>query len=163
MNAKLIVRLRCSRRSDLVCLAALSVLASVFLATLGRQQGEAAVSFSGHSTSSAVLLQREYYLTTAPVVANQALSACAAGFHMASLWEIQDPSNLDYNIVLGYALNADQGHGPPTFDGIGVISGWVRTGGASSTTGMRLDSMSRVHFSGAMPRCERTISRGQWR
>jgi hypothetical protein len=64
---------------------------------------------------------RKYYATDSIKDGSQALTACAAGYHMASLWEIMDPSNLEYNTALGW-VNDDSGEGPPTYDG------WVRTG-----------------------------------
>ena len=74
---------------------------------------------------------RQYYLTNGTFFGNQATTACAPGFHMASLWEIMDTSNLQYT-SLGYVGNNDQGNGPPS-DG-GYSWGWIRTGGASSTS-----------------------------
>lgn len=65
---------------------------------------------------------RRYYLTVAEVNGAGPLAACAAGFHMAHLWEIRDPSNLAYDIVLGRTED-DSGSGP-----IAASLGWVRTG-----------------------------------
>ena len=64
---------------------------------------------------------RKFYLTKTPYNGAQALTACAAGYHMASLWEIYDPSNLRYDTELGYTLD-DSGSGPP------FLAGWIRTG-----------------------------------
>ena len=48
---------------------------------------------------------------------------------MASLWEILDVSNLEYNSTLGYGYtSADSGSGPPNYE-----LGWVRTGYITST------------------------------
>lgn len=66
---------------------------------------------------------RRFYLT--PDVAyegDEALLACDAGFHMASLFEILDPSQLHYDTTRGEAAE-DAGQGPPT-----RTEGWVRTG-----------------------------------
>jgi hypothetical protein len=52
----------------------------------------------------------------------EALQACADGFHMASIWEILDVSNLRYDTTRGF-ITTDSGFGPPS----GVF-GWVRTG-----------------------------------
>lgn len=65
---------------------------------------------------------RTFYMTTTLHDGSQAASACAAGFHMASLWEILDVSNLKYDTTLGY-VREDSGFGPP-----GGRSGWIRTG-----------------------------------
>jgi hypothetical protein len=64
----------------------------------------------------------KFYLTKACFAGNEALTACAAGYHMASLWEIIDPSNLTYDLVRGHN-NDDSGSGPPA-----LYAGWVRTG-----------------------------------
>jgi len=65
----------------------------------------------------------------ASFIGAQALTACAASFHMASLWEIRDPSNLKYDTEEGY-VNADSGSGPPA-----NTIGWIRTGGPASGAG----------------------------
>lgn len=65
---------------------------------------------------------RRFYLTQTPFNGTQALSACAPGYHMASLWEILDLSNLQYDTSIGFT-RADSGFGPPN-----LADGWVRTG-----------------------------------
>jgi hypothetical protein len=71
---------------------------------------------------------RRFYVTNSYRYGNQALTACTAGFHMASLWEILDVSNLRYAGDLpGAAIRDDSGSGPPS----GMV-GWVRTGYDSS-------------------------------
>jgi hypothetical protein len=55
------------------------------------------------------------------------LSACAAGFHMASLWEILDPTQLQYDTTLGQTTE-DSGFGPPS-----RLGGWIRTGKPSTS------------------------------
>lgn len=65
---------------------------------------------------------RRFYLTQNAFIGTQALSACASGHHMASLWEILDLSNLEYDTSIGFT-RADSGFGPPS-----VAAGWVRTG-----------------------------------
>jgi hypothetical protein len=67
---------------------------------------------------------RKFYLTQTVHDGSQALTACADGYHMASFWEISDPSNLRYNINLGATL-PDSGLGPPN------QPGWIRTGGSA--------------------------------
>src|SRR5713101_1945606 len=65
---------------------------------------------------------KRYYVTVAVFDGSQALTACDAGFHMASLWEIRDTSNLTYDTRRG-ATFGDAGDGPPASFG-----GWIRTG-----------------------------------
>jgi hypothetical protein len=69
---------------------------------------------------------KTYYLTLGTFKGGEALSACdsAHGFHMASLFEILDPTTLRYDQDATRAFQrADQGAGPPS-----DVLGWVRTG-----------------------------------
>lgn len=70
-----------------------------------------------------------FYLTTTTHNGANADAACAVGFHLASFWEIADPSGLEYDTSRGF-VRADSGQGPPAME-----DGWVRTGQASSTLG----------------------------
>lgn len=71
---------------------------------------------------------RHFYLTEANHAIDEVLTACASGYHMASLWEILDVSNLTYDYDHPAAhTKADSGHGPPSY-----WYGWVRTGFFSS-------------------------------
>lgn len=65
---------------------------------------------------------RKYYLTNTAHDGNEVLTACAADYHVASLWEIHDPTALRYDNALGFT-RADSGSGPPS----GTF-GWIRTG-----------------------------------
>lgn len=69
---------------------------------------------------------RRYYLSPNVRSGDIAQSACAPGFHMASLWEILDVSVLAYDTALG-VLADDSGRGPPS-DSIG----WIRTGSSEN-------------------------------
>jgi hypothetical protein len=67
---------------------------------------------------------KSYYLTNATYSGSAADGGCGAGYHMASLWEISDPSNLRYAYEHEDAWRAaDAEDGPPS-DAIG----WIRTG-----------------------------------
>ena len=87
------------------------------------------LGFSITAAAAPPLKLRKFYLTPATVQGsvqgNQALTACADGFHMASLFEIFDVSDLRYDTTLG-ATADDSGFGPRTGN-----LGWIRTGGAS--------------------------------
>jgi hypothetical protein len=66
-----------------------------------------------------------YYLTVASFTGGDAITACDSGFHMASISEMQDPSNLQYatRSTAAYDSLVDgQRLGPPT-----NYMGWVRT------------------------------------
>ncbi len=71
---------------------------------------------------------RQFYLSDYAYDGDVALAVCAAGYHMASLWEIADPTNLKYNTSLGDGAQ-DSGQGPPS-DSVG----WVRTGYTSDSS-----------------------------
>ena len=73
--------------------------------------------------------RRSFYLTQTTHTGSQALTACAEGYHMASLWEIFDTSNLKYDTLLGLT-QGDSGFGPPS-----VQFGWIRTGAGTSPPG----------------------------
>src|SRR5579862_269483 len=96
---------------SLVGLAAISLLAH---------------NFSGAATTTSTAPARHYYLTKATLNGNQALTACASGYHFASFTELLDPTVLTYNKTLGRS-NPDDGAGPP------VAWGWVRTGWSSNS------------------------------
>ena len=63
-----------------------------------------------------------YYLTNDEFDGAHALNACTEGFHMASLWEIFDTTELKYDTALGLT-RPDSGQGPPS-----GVEGWIRTG-----------------------------------
>lgn len=71
---------------------------------------------------------KKYYLSQSHLSGDLALLACAAGYHMASLVEILDPTDLTFDTD-GDAIQfgSDQGVGPPS-----GVSGWVRTGSLSN-------------------------------
>jgi hypothetical protein len=67
---------------------------------------------------------RGYYLTESTHNGADADDACGVGYHMASLWEISDPSNVRYESWVDDAVDVgDLGGGPPT-----AHYGWIRTG-----------------------------------
>jgi hypothetical protein len=66
--------------------------------------------------------RRWFYLTPDAYNGANALTACDAEFHMASVYEILDLSNLRYDMGRGFT-KSDSGWGPPQY-----AVGWVRTG-----------------------------------
>jgi hypothetical protein len=132
MLTRLSLRIRFERRSDLLSLLSLFALLEIFLVSLLWGQGAAASPSRSAPASPSLQMQRKFYLTTDPVGALDVLTACTDGYHMASLWEIQDTSNLRYNAALGYSAIADQGQGPPTISGTDPLAGWVHTGASPS-------------------------------
>ena len=128
MRSRLSLRIRFERRSDLISLLCLFGLVAVFLVSLGLGSGAAASASRSSPASPSLQMQRKYYLTTTLVDALGVSTACADGYHMASLWEIKDTSNLKYNATLRLCTLADQGQGPPTINGTDPLVGWVHTG-----------------------------------
>jgi hypothetical protein len=94
----------------------------IFLAGLIALLTEGAGSGQQNSVGNAPTRPRRYYLTTTLHKGNEALTACATGYHMASLWEIHEPTTLRYETALGFT-RGDSGAGPPA-----LAFGWIRTG-----------------------------------
>lgn len=87
------------------------------------------LQWNGSEWVGATLRPRGYYQTSATVAGNAALTACAAGYHMANFAEIFNTSALRYAAeVAGAAHGQDSGSGPPF-----SITGWVRTGVGGAT------------------------------
>jgi hypothetical protein len=104
-----------------------AVMPSRVLAASGSSSAEATPAASLAASSAG---KRLFYLRSAWVAGNFATTQCNSGFHMASIWEILDVSNLSYDHTNPTAITrADAGVGPPA----GSV-GWVRTGNASSGT-----------------------------
>ena len=94
-------------------------LVAGLLVLLGLTIGSVSVADAG---------DKKYYVTpTEAFDGNEALTACDKGYHMASLWEIFDTTNLKYDTSRGFT-RADSGSGPPSETG-----GWIRTGQGSET------------------------------
>ncbi|MBN1666672.1 MAG: hypothetical protein JW862_06275 [Anaerolineales bacterium] len=79
---------------------------------------------------------RQFYITQETYNGGNTLDSCAIGYHMSSLWEIIDPSNLHYNINLGRTYS-DSGLGPQS--GVGA---WVRTGALTNIAGTDTQGMA---------------------
>lgn len=123
---------------------ALAAIALVFLLGAAFQSSNS-VSGQLNAIQSRLndLRPREFYLTKSDVNSGaQALSACDTGYHMASLWEIHDPTNLRYNTQLGVTAG-DSGFGPP------VDLGWIRTGRFSSASAIPGNGNCNAWTSGA--------------
>lgn len=103
----------------------LALLVVAVLGYLVWSEREAAAS-GMESISLQASAPAKFYLTDYTEPANQVLTACRSGYHTASLWEIADPSNLEYISLFGQTTS-DSGSGPPSY-----YWGWVRTGYMSS-------------------------------
>jgi hypothetical protein len=100
---------------SLVVVLAGGIIAFALSMLVGRPTTEAA-------TAKPIPL-RQFYLTRGTFDGlNTPQSACAAGYHMASQWEIFDVSNLRYDSELGLVRD-DSGSGP-----LSGVPGWIRTG-----------------------------------
>lgn len=127
----LVIDLRLSRGLVTILVGVLIMVTLLGFFSLTRENAMAATGKTSLTQSSGM---RQFYLTdSGGHYGSIAKNACAAGYHMASLWEIADPTDLKYNTSLGYQ-QTDSGEGPPA-DEVSVF-GWVRTGyiGDTSTT-----------------------------
>lgn len=80
------------------------------------------LQFNAGDAVAAGVRFRRFYITRQDATGATASASCAPGFHMASLWEIHEPSFLQYDTTLG-AGAPDLGLGPPS-----DYLAWVRTG-----------------------------------
>jgi hypothetical protein len=76
-----------------------------------------------------------YYLTVTSFTGGDAITACDSGFHMASISEIQDPSNLQYTVYYSIVALVDSPSFDQASDRFPDHTGWVRTE-ADSLTGL---------------------------
>lgn len=131
MGRTISIKVHYDHQSSLVGLLVLALMVLVLSSYLAWGEGAAAAS-APRAPIAASVSMRQYYLTEGDYNGTAALSACHDGYHMASLWEIFDPSALKYNTYLGYT-KADSGQGPPTSPPRSR-GGWVRTGYTSDTS-----------------------------
>ena len=96
-----------------------------------------------------------YYLTFTAFDGAHAGTACSSGFHMASAYELLDPTAIHYDKTLG-RITLDQGGGPPSgqVSSSLVLAGWIRTGadpdgGATPPSGGRSNCNAWTSTSGS--------------
>jgi hypothetical protein len=128
MGRRVTLRIHYIRHPHLAALLALALLTAASLGYLAWEQSLAAAA---EAQVSAPLSggPHQFYLTRGNYDGDEALMACAEGYHFASLWEIMDLSALRYNTDLGKSRD-DSGQGPP------AQHGWVRTGYAGNSAGI---------------------------
>jgi hypothetical protein len=105
---------------------------------------------------------RGYYLTKSTITGSKVLTACASGYHFASIWEILNTSDLHYNTTLG-RTNVNSGNGAPAISSRSTFAdaafGWIRTGGPddpncinwTSSNGVDAGSAGVLNFSSGVP------------
>jgi hypothetical protein len=127
----LVINIKLTRGLVAVLIAALLAVAFVGYLALGQKQASASPAVPEAPAAPAATSGglRKYYRTATSYLPTEALTACATGYHFASLWEILDTSNLEYDTILG-DYQDDSGYGPLT-----SRRGWVRTGYNSASTG----------------------------
>jgi hypothetical protein len=119
----IIIDLRLSRGVVTILIGVLIIATLLISFSLTREN---AMASAGKTFVTQANGMRQFYLTdSSEYYGSIAKTACASGYHMASLWEIADPSNLKYNTSLGYQ-QTDSGEGPPADETL--VFGWVRTG-----------------------------------
>ena len=87
----------------------------------------AALALAAFASLPAEAGAKKYFLTVDSFPVNEVLGACGKGYHMATLWEIFDPTQLTYDAKRGQTAE-DSGSGPAA-----GIYGWIRTGGPAAT------------------------------
>jgi hypothetical protein len=100
---------------------------AVAFTVLNPRQAITAAPYAVHALTAGRATPRSFYLTTTTHLGNAATTACAAGFHMASMWEIHDVATLQYDTTRGFSAT-DSGSGAPA-----SVAGWIRTGVPSFT------------------------------
>jgi len=84
---------------------------------------------------------RKFYRTSTAYTPTLATTACAPGYHFASIWELLDPSNLEYTCdpldAWCQSLYYDLGEGPPTGSEGWPLQAYVRTGYNADVSGVR--------------------------
>jgi hypothetical protein len=129
----LIVNIHLTRGVVAVLIAGLSVVAFFGYLAWGQQQAEASAPQARQAPAAPAAASgglRKYYRTADAYSPTLASTACGAGYHFASIWELLDTSNLEYagEHPDASAIEDDMGEGPPT-GGAGLPRhGWVRTG-----------------------------------
>jgi len=126
------IHIHLSRQLAAVLILAMLALAAWALLTWGSKPVEASSPQAPAAVSSSSGM-RKFYLTASMTQGNGPADpgVCQPGYHFASIWEILDVSNLEYDDNPAYAyLRDDMGDGPPT-----GWHGWVRTGYNDSTDG----------------------------
>lgn len=126
----LVIDIRLTRGLVAVLIAALLAVAFVGYLALGQKEASASPATAPEAPAAGSSGLRQYYRTSNAYTPTRISLACASGYHFASLWEILDTSNLEYNNILG-DWQEDSGYGPLT-----GRRGWVRTGYNSASTGV---------------------------
>jgi len=98
--------------------------------------GLSAASPSAASAAQGFVALRSFYLTDNNYPADEALSVCTDGYHMASLWELLDVSGLAYAYDHPDAhTKSDSGQGPPSHWYGRVRTGWSSSGADAAGIG----------------------------
>jgi hypothetical protein len=130
----------------------------------------AAVSVITHSANGVIgttttAPARGYYLTKNTITGGNVLTACATGYHFASVWEILVTSDLHYSKTLG-RTNTNSGVGPPTVSGNSTFSnaayGWIRTGGPADPNCLNWTSSNSVDSGSAGALSFGAVHEPQW-
>jgi hypothetical protein len=129
------IEMKLNRSMVFLVIACFTLIGALVYFALQYQPADASPSQAVNS----VFGLRKFYLTietyngaNADGTDGNGAGVCATGYHFASLWEIHDPTRLEYNSDLGLSWeddyqSSDMGKGPPSF-----LAGWIRTGYFSS-------------------------------
>jgi hypothetical protein len=125
----LVINIKLTRGLVGVLIATLLAVAFVGYLALGQEKASASSPQAPAAPAATSGGLRKYYRTATSYLPTETLTACATGYHFASIWELIDPSNLEYagEHPDASAIEDDMGEGPPT-GGPFPRHGWVRTG-----------------------------------
>jgi hypothetical protein len=139
----LVINITLTRGVVAALVAVLLLVAFVGYLALGEQDVSASPAVpEAPAAPAASSGLRKYYRTSTSYPSTEVLTACATGYHFASIWELLDVSNLEYagehsdaEVPSGW----DVGEGPFTgatdpFAGPSGKHGWIRTGYGPNTT-----------------------------
>jgi hypothetical protein len=122
----LVVDLYLRRRTVTVLILLLLTVCFVAYLAWGETGISSADGQPAQARTAAASGTRQFYLTQSMHDGGTADGACEPGYHLASMWEVLDPSHLTYNTDLGLT-DMDSGQGPPSDP-----AGWIRNGGSTS-------------------------------
>jgi hypothetical protein len=138
----LIININFTRGVVAVLVAGLLVVAFLGYLAWGQEKVSASAPQVPEAPAAPAVVSgglRKFYRTFETFTPTMTSTACGSGYHFASLWELLDPSNLEYDGAHPDAevgIGWDMGEGPFTGQGGLGKSGWIRTGHAADTSGV---------------------------
>jgi hypothetical protein len=140
-NATFVININITRGIVAVLIAAMLLAAFLGYLAWGQQEASAATLQAPQAPAAPAAGLgglRKYYRTGTAYSPTLASTACGSGYHFASMWELLDPSNLEYageHPDAWWGPLYDMGEGPVTGATDGPLQAYVRTGYGTETSG----------------------------